>query len=56
MWGFLMPGGHHMQHTSVHPTPLVITIEQMLASKAKSTPKRSRERRTLRELRKMRCD
>ena len=43
-----------MQHASVRPTPLMVTVEQMLASKAEGTPRRSPERCVLRALRRMR--
>jgi hypothetical protein len=43
-----------MQHASARPTPLMVTVEQMLASKAKNTPRRSPERCVLRALRRMR--
>jgi hypothetical protein len=49
-------GAHMPRHTSAvsEHTPLVITVEQALAAKAKGTGKVSRERRVLHELRMMR--
>jgi hypothetical protein len=49
-------GAHMPRHTpavSEH-MPLVITVEQMLSTKAKGAPRRSRERHVLRALRRMR--
>jgi hypothetical protein len=48
-WGNMPRHGLAAEHT-----PLVITVEQALAAKAKGTGKVSRERRVLHELRRMR--
>ena len=49
-------GAHMPRHTSdvSEHTPLTITVEQMLAAKARITAKGSRERHVLRALRRMR--